>query len=130
MTCTMINFANLSHFTHDRSAVKRETELKGGEKEGSKIKGKKSDVASPRKPKIPASATEAVPAPPGQEEPDVVLEAKADLYLYDQASGLFMTQEKDIDVKVLEAGRFLCKFKCKKVHSGYIATHLIIFSYL
>lgn len=36
-----------------------------------------------------------------------MLAATADLYLYDQASGLFMRQEKGVQVKVAEAGRFL-----------------------
>lgn len=98
------------HILHNRSTANTAPESKEATEKGSKVKGKASDAASPKKPKVPAPATEAVPAPPGQEEPDVVLEAKADLYLYDQASGLFMTQEKGVDVKVLEAGRFLCEF--------------------
>ena len=95
------------HIFHNRSAANTSKDIAGKD---SKAKGKASDVTSPKKPKVPAPASEAVPAPPGQEQPDVVLEAKADLYLYDQASGLFMTQEKEVDVKVLEAGRFLCEF--------------------
>lgn len=74
--------------------------------------GTKKEPSVPGKPKKPAAPVEAVPAPPGQEEPTVVLTAQADLYLYDQTSGLFMTQEKAVDAKVLEAGRFLCKW-CK-----------------
>jgi hypothetical protein len=69
----------------------------------------KSPRASSSKPKVPAAFTEEVPAPPGETEPAVLLEAVADLYLYDQATGLFMTQEKKTEAKVLEAGRFLCK---------------------
>lgn len=65
--------------------------------------------ASSSKPKVPAAFIEEVPAPPGETEPAVLLETVADLYLYDQATGLFMTQEKKTVAKVLEAGRFLCK---------------------
>lgn len=64
---------------------------------------------SSSKPKVPAAFTESVPAPPGEETPTVLLETVADLYLYDQATGLFMTQEKETEAKVLEAGRFLCE---------------------
>lgn len=113
------------HILHNRSTANTAPESKGATEKGSKVKGKASDAASPKKPKVPAPATEAVPAPPGQEEPDVVLEAKADLYLYDQASGLFMTQEKGVDVKVLEAGRFLCEFTVE-LNSNMI--HLTILS--
>lgn len=71
----------------------------------------KSPRASSSKPKVPAAFTEAVPAPPGEDAPKVLLEAVADLYLYDQGTGLFMTQEKGTEAKVLEAGRFLCEFE-------------------
>jgi hypothetical protein len=67
---------------------------------------------SPSKPKVPAAFTESIPAPPGEEAPTVLLESVADLYLYDQGTGLFMTQEKGTEAKVLEAGRFLCKCLC------------------
>lgn len=70
---------------------------------------RKSDTAVKSKPRVPKAAAEPVPAPPGQDQPTVSLQAKADLYLYDQGSQLFMTQEKGVEAKVLEAGRFLCK---------------------
>ncbi|EPQ28398.1 uncharacterized protein PFL1_04225 [Pseudozyma flocculosa PF-1] len=40
-------------------------------------------------------------------EANKLLTSVADLYLYDQASGLFMIQEKDAKASVVEAGRFL-----------------------
>ncbi len=64
------------------------------------------------KPAIPAepSADALPPALPGEEagEEQVALTAEADLYLYDETSGLFMSQQKKAKVKVLEAGRFMC----------------------
>lgn len=69
----------------------------------------KSARVSSSKPKVPAPFTEEVPAPPGEEAPTVLLESEAGLYLYDQATQLFMTQEKNVQVRVLEAGRYLCK---------------------
>lgn len=44
----------------------------------------------------------------GSAEPTIVLTARADLYLYDPQSGLFMRQEKNVTVQAAEAGRFLC----------------------
>lgn len=76
----------------------------------------KSPRASSSKPKVPAPFTEEVPAPPGEEAPTALLESEAGLYLYDQATQLFMTQEKNVQVKVLEAGRYLCEFDYE-VHS-------------
>jgi hypothetical protein len=70
----------------------------------------KSPRASSSKPKVPAAFTEEVPAPPGEQAPTVLLQTVADLYLYDQSTGLFMTQEKKTEAKVLEAGRFLCEY--------------------
>jgi hypothetical protein len=69
----------------------------------------KSPRPSSTKPRVPAAFTESVPAPPGEDTPLARLEAVADLYLYDQSTGLFMTQEKGIEAKVLEAGRYLCE---------------------
>ncbi|PWN86561.1 VID27-domain-containing protein [Acaromyces ingoldii] len=74
-------------------------------KEEKKTPGKKK--APKEKPAVPAAFTDEVPAPPGEEKALAVLEATADLYLYDQSTGLFMTQDKAVDVRVLEAGRFL-----------------------
>lgn len=62
------------------------------------------------KPLVPAAPTEAAPTLPGEGQPTVTLTATADLYLYDQGSGLFMTQEKNVTAQVFEAGRFLCEF--------------------
>lgn len=70
---------------------------------------KKNRVSSSSKPKVPAAFTEQVPAPPGEDAPTILLETLADLYLYDQTTGLFMAQEKKVEAKVLEAGRFLCE---------------------
>lgn len=55
----------------------------------------------------PAAPTESLQSITGASEPRIVLTATADLYLYDQASGLFMRQEKGVQAKVAEAGRFL-----------------------
>ncbi|WFC99797.1 tRNA (guanine(9)-N(1))-methyltransferase [Malassezia yamatoensis] len=55
----------------------------------------------------PAPPTESLQSITGSDQPQMVLQATADLYLYDQASGLFMRQEKGVEVKVAEAGRFL-----------------------
>lgn len=55
----------------------------------------------------PAAPTESLQSITGTSEPRIVLTATADLYLYDQASGLFMRQEKNVQAKVAEAGRFL-----------------------
>lgn len=52
-------------------------------------------------------AAESLQSVTGTAEPKIVLTAQADLYLYDQASGLFMRQEKNVTAKVAEAGRFL-----------------------
>ncbi|SHO77017.1 Similar to S.cerevisiae protein VID27 (Cytoplasmic protein of unknown function) [Malassezia sympodialis ATCC 42132] len=56
-------------------------------------------------PKVPAA--DSLQTVTGSDEPEIVLTATADLYLYDQASGLFMRQEKNVTAKVAEAGRFL-----------------------
>lgn len=70
-----------------------------------KSAGKKSDTpAAPAKPLVPAAPTESFPV---EGEPDILLETTADLYLYDQSSGLFMSQEKGIKAQVAEAGQFL-----------------------
>lgn len=57
------------------------------------------------RPQVPAP--ESLQTVTGTSEPTIVLTATADLYLYDQASGLFMRQEKHVTAKVAEAGRFL-----------------------
>ena len=54
-----------------------------------------------------APPAESLQSVTGTQEPTVVLTATADLYLYDQASGLFMRQEKHVTAKVAEVGRFL-----------------------
>ncbi|KAI3628324.1 VID27 [Malassezia furfur] len=54
-----------------------------------------------------SGADESLQSITGTSEPRIVLTATADLYLYDQASGLFMRQEKNVQAKVAEAGRFL-----------------------
>ncbi|PWN53039.1 putative VID27-involved in vacuole import and degradation [Violaceomyces palustris] len=43
----------------------------------------------------------------GKEHLKEVLVSEADIYLYDQASGLFLIQEKKVQTVVAEAGRFL-----------------------
>ncbi|WFD06303.1 tRNA (guanine(9)-N(1))-methyltransferase [Malassezia vespertilionis] len=55
----------------------------------------------------PAKPTESLQSITGTSDPQIVLTATADLYLYDQGSGLFMRQEKHVTAKVAEAGRFL-----------------------
>lgn len=91
-----------------------------------KIKYRSSEAASAAAPAQPTSESAPAPAPTsgkairpqapaadslrtvtGTDEPTIVLTATADLYLYDQASGLFMRQEKNVTAKVAEAGRFL-----------------------
>lgn len=57
------------------------------------------------RPQVPAA--ESLQTVTGSDEPTIVLTASADLYLYDQASGLFMRQERNVTAKVAEAGRFL-----------------------
>ncbi|PWN24405.1 putative VID27-involved in vacuole import and degradation [Jaminaea rosea] len=59
---------------------------------------------TPAKPLVPAAPEESFPI---AGEPDILLETTADLYLYDQSSGLFMSQEKGVKAQVAEAGRFL-----------------------
>ena len=59
-------------------------------------------------------AAESLQSVTGSAEPTIVLTARADLYLYDQASGLFMRQEKNVTAKVAEAGRFLCTYKASE----------------
>ena len=49
-----------------------------------------------------APPAESLQSVTGTQEPTVVLTATADLYLYDQASGLFMRQEKHVTAKVAE----------------------------
>ena len=100
---------NIILFYYDRSTTNKSTPAKGKASTATEKKAAAVTSTSPAKPKVPAAPTEKVPAPPGSDDPVVVLEAKADLYLYDQASGLFMTQEKGAEIKVLEAGRFLCE---------------------
>lgn len=39
--------------------------------------------------------------------PEILLATEADLYLYDQSSGLFMSQEKGVKADIAEAGRFI-----------------------
>lgn len=56
----------------------------------------------------PRGPVESLQSITGTSEPQIVLATRADLYLYDQASGLFMRQEKDVVVRIAEAGRFLC----------------------
>lgn len=64
-----------------------------------------SSVAIPTKTRPPQA--ESLQSVTGSAEPIIVLTARADLYLYDQASGLFMRQEKNVTANVAEAGRFL-----------------------
>ncbi|CAO1634819.1 unnamed protein product [Sympodiomycopsis kandeliae] len=69
-------------------------------------KGKAKKAASPAppaKPIVPEAPTESFPV---EGEPDILLETVADLYLYDQNNGLFMSQEKGVSAQVAEAGRF------------------------
>lgn len=66
--------------------------------------------ATQSKPAVPAAPKEEdlPPLIPGAEKTGnpVAVEAVADLYLYDEASGLFMSQEKNAVAKVVEAGQF------------------------
>ena len=61
------------------------------------------------KPQVPSEpAQDALPPVlPGETSEKVVINAVADLYLYDEATGLFMNQQKDAEAHVVEAGRFL-----------------------
>lgn len=76
-----------------------------------KSKSKKKATAENFNPE-PKAAPKAVEVPnlPGQERPEIKFGTVADLYLYDQGTGLFMNQEKSVEVQVVEAGRFLCEF--------------------
>jgi hypothetical protein len=64
------------------------------------------------KPSIPAAPTgDALPPMlPGETEEKAAVTAVADLYLYDETTGLFMSQQKRAEAKVVEAGRFMCEF--------------------
>lgn len=78
-------------------------------KEAQEVKEVKEVKASAptKQSKRPAPPTESLQSITGSSTPHIVLEAVADLYLYDQASGLFLRQEKHVQAKVAEAGRFL-----------------------
>jgi hypothetical protein len=55
----------------------------------------------------PTVAPAADTAGPQIDENSIVFSAKADLYLYDLKSQYFLVQERKVDIKVVEAGRFL-----------------------
>ncbi|PWZ03326.1 putative VID27-involved in vacuole import and degradation [Testicularia cyperi] len=60
-----------------------------------------------KKTRAPTVAPVADTSGPKIDDKDAIFSAIADLYLYDVSSGFFLVQEKKIDVKVIEAGRFL-----------------------
>lgn len=64
----------------------------------------KAQTSKPVKPLVPAAPEENFPI---QGAPEILLKTEADLYLYDQSSGLFMSQEKGVTAEIAEAGRFL-----------------------
>ncbi|KDN51969.1 VID27-domain-containing protein [Tilletiaria anomala UBC 951] len=61
------------------------------------------------KPQVPAEPSKDAMPPsfPGESAETVSLSAVADLYLYDEATGLFMNQQKNAQAKVIHAGQFL-----------------------
>lgn len=67
-------------------------------------------LASQGKPAVPNAPTEddLPPLVPGAERTGnpVVIAAVADLYLYDEASGLFMSQQKNAVAEIVEAGQY------------------------
>ncbi|CAO1624978.1 unnamed protein product [Parajaminaea phylloscopi] len=72
----------------------------------SKGKGKAAEQTPARaaKPLVPTAPEENFPI---SGTPDILLDTVADLYLYDQSSGLFMSQEKGVKAEIAEAGRFI-----------------------
>ncbi|WFD30755.1 tRNA (guanine(9)-N(1))-methyltransferase [Malassezia sp. CBS 17886] len=66
------------------------------------------DATSPDRSAVrPVRPTDSLQTVTGTNEPQIVLAARADLYLYDQATGLFMRQEHGAQARIAEAGRFL-----------------------
>lgn len=57
--------------------------------------------------RTPTTPTDTLQSITGTDTPHIVLTATADLYLYDQNSGLFMRQERGVTAQIAEAGRFL-----------------------
>lgn len=101
--------------THEEASDEDLEKLKWGATSSTKAVKQDKEIATAA-PKIgksdSPSAAAATNAPAADKfEPeadaDVVLNTTADLYLYDQGSGLFMVQQKQATATVIEAGRFL-----------------------
>lgn len=100
--------------TRSLSAVPPENADVGNTSSAPEERTDKATSAAPErgsKPTVPAApnAEDLPPLIPGTEESGnpVAVEAVADLYLYDEASGLFMSQEKNAVIKVVEAGQYM-----------------------